>query len=108
MTIRPLEPITCSNETPLSETAESILDFMYDWGYHRSTKDGKYALRVPPTRQEPDQPRMDICSVKDVRTFLQYLRRSNGVDSMVHPPKFSYFGHHLINKNGIGRFRKQF
>src|SRR4029450_11889258 len=33
--------------------------------------------------------------------LYQYLRRLNGVDSMVNPPKFSHFGHHLINKNGI-------
>jgi hypothetical protein len=38
----------------------------------------------------------------------QYLRRLNGVDSMVNPPQCSHFGHHLLNKIGIGRFRKQF
>lgn len=38
----------------------------------------------------------------------QYLRRLNGVASMVNPPQCSHFGHHLINKIGIGRFRKQF
>lgn len=38
----------------------------------------------------------------------QYLRRLDGVDSMVNPPKCSHFGYHLINKNGIGRFQKPF
>src|SRR5688572_13047360 len=38
----------------------------------------------------------------------QYRRQLRGVDRMVNPPKFSQLGHHLINKNGIGRFRKQF
>jgi hypothetical protein len=50
----------------------------------------------------------EFTEIKKLLFQNQYLRRLNGVDSMVHPPKFSHFGHHLINKNGIGRFRKQF
>src|SRR4029453_7822320 len=38
----------------------------------------------------------------------QYLRHLRGVDSVVDPPKCSPLGHHLINKKGIGHFRKQF
>src|SRR5262249_12405777 len=45
---------------------------------------------------------------KQLLHLHQYLRRLNGVDSMVNPPQCSHFGHHLINKIGIGRFRKQF
>jgi hypothetical protein len=52
------------------------------------------------------KPRHDLLSTS--ASLRQYLRRLNGVDSMVNPPKFSHFGHHLINKNGIGQFRKQF
>ena len=40
--------------------------------------------------------------------LFQYLRHLSGVDSGVDPPKFSHLGHHLINKKGIGHFRKQF
>jgi len=43
-----------------------------------------------------------------ITKLQQYLRRLNGVNSMVHPPKGSHFGHYVINKNGIGRCRKQF
>src|SRR6266568_1007015 len=39
---------------------------------------------------------------------FQYLRHLSGVDHMIDPPKFSHLGHHLINKNGIGHYRKQF
>jgi hypothetical protein len=38
----------------------------------------------------------------------QYLRHLSGVNSMVDPPQFSHVGHHLIDKKGIGQFRKQF
>jgi hypothetical protein len=39
---------------------------------------------------------------------LQYLRHLSGVDSVIDPPKLSYLGHHLLDTNGIGHFRKQF
>ena len=51
---------------------------------------------------------MTTARYQEAIALIQYLRRLNGADSMVNPPKFSHFGHHLINKNGIGRFRKQF
>jgi len=38
----------------------------------------------------------------------QYLSHLSGVDSGVDPPPFSHLGYHLINKKGIGHFRKQF
>ena len=40
--------------------------------------------------------------------IMQYLSHLSGVDSEVDPPQFSYLGHHLLNTNGIGHFRKQF
>ena len=40
--------------------------------------------------------------------YNQYLRHLSGIDSVVNPPKCSHLGHYLINKNGIGHFRKQF
>jgi hypothetical protein len=39
--------------------------------------------------------------------IIQYLRRLNGVDSMVHPPTCSHVRHHVIHTNGIGQCRQQ-
>src|SRR5262249_316303 len=79
------------------------------WAY--TIGKGKVALRVSRrskrTRCDNGPNCFQKTSTKLVPSF-QYLRRLNGVDSMVNPPQCSHFGHHLINKIGIGRFRKQF
>src|SRR5215470_20059972 len=46
--------------------------------------------------------------LKQRRDSEQYLSHLSGVDSGVDPPQFSHLGYHLINKKGIGHFRKQF
>ena len=38
----------------------------------------------------------------------QYLRHLGGVSRVVHSSQSSHLGNHLLNKNGIGHFRKQF
>src|SRR4029434_2383516 len=58
------------------------------------------ALRQVVAADEYDNP-----VLKKMQPLQQYLRRLDGVDSMVNPPKCSHFGYHLINKNGIRRFR---
>ena len=40
--------------------------------------------------------------------YKAYCHQLREVGSMGNPPEFSHLDHHLIHKNGIGRFRKQF
>src|SRR5438093_177058 len=68
---RPIEPITIHKNVLLPGIASEVFEIMREWGYHRSAKKRKYALRVPPALQRVDQPRMDICSVGDMKTLLR-------------------------------------
>ena len=67
-------------------------------------EDARGALR----QAVPDLDRHLVERSIEILPYDQYLRHLSGVDRMIDPSKFSHLGHHLINKNGIGHYRKQF